>query len=193
MASVPTEAFASRTVVVLVADLEGFAKAFKTRTDAEMAALLDRYYGVAEDTIVDGGGRIVKFIGDALLAVFPESGAAPAVSAASALSRDIERLGREMGIPVRVGVSVHMGPAIEAEFGKGASRRRDVIGRTVNQTFLLGRGPGVRISEPVYRKLPSSERTPWSKNKPPAVYVLEGGGDVLGGSGHSATENAARW
>ena len=193
MASTPTEALASSAVVVLVADLDGYAKAFKTRTDAQMAAFLDRYYSVAEDTVHEAGGRIVKFIGDAVLAVFPESGAASAVSAAATLRQEVERTGQQMGIPVRLGASVHMGPAVEAELGKGSSRRRDVIGRTVNQTFLLGRGPGVRISEKVYRKLPSAERTPWTKNKPPAVYVLEEAGDVLGGLGKSATQNAARW
>ena len=193
MASSPTEAFASRTLVILVADLEGFAKAFKTRTDAHMASFLDRYYSVAEDTIREAGGRIVKFIGDAVLAAFPESDAARAVSGATSLRRDVERIGREMGIPVRLGVSVHMGPVVEAELGRGSSRRGDVIGRAVNQTFLLGRGGGIRISEPVYRKLPSDERTPWSKNKPPAVYVLDEAEHVLGGSGKSAPENAARW
>jgi class 3 adenylate cyclase len=158
-----------------------------------MADFLHGYYSVAEDAVGSSGGRIVKFIGDAVLAVFPDSAAAGAVSAAVSMRRDVERLGQQAGFPVRLGVSVHMGTAVETELGKGSSRRPDVIGRTVNQTFLLGRGPGIRISEPVYRKLPSGERTPWSKHKPPAVYVLEEGGDVLGGSGKSAAENAARW
>ncbi|MEQ1912009.1 MAG: adenylate/guanylate cyclase domain-containing protein [Vicinamibacterales bacterium] len=193
MASSSTEAFASTPVVVLVADLDGFAKLFKTRTDAEMASFLDQYYVVAEDLVDRAGGRIVKFIGDALLAVFPEAEAPAAVSAAAKLRREVEELGQRMGMRVRLGVSVHMGPAVETELGKGPSRRRDVIGRTVNQTFLLGRGAGIRISEPVYRTLPSAERTPWSKNKPPAVYVLDEAGEVLDGLGKSAPENTARW
>jgi class 3 adenylate cyclase len=182
MASPSTEAFASTPVVLLVADLDGFARLFKTRTDAEMAMFLDRYYSVAEDTIQEASGRIMKFIGDALLAVFPESEAAAAVAVAAKLRRAVEEVGLRMGMSVRIGVSVHLGPAVETELGKGPSRRRDVIGRTVNQTFLLGRGPGIRISEPVYRRLPSAERTPWGKNKAPAVYVLEDSGEVLGGS-----------
>jgi class 3 adenylate cyclase len=193
MATSLAEAFASSSLVILVADLEGYARAFKTRSDADMASFLDGYYVVAEDIVAASGGRIVKFIGDAVLAVFPDSAASEAVSAAVKLRRDVERLGQQSGIPVRLGVSVHMGSAVETELGKGSSRRRDVIGRTVNQTFLLGRGAGIRISEPVYRKLPSGERTPWSKHRPPAVYLLEEGGDVLGGAGKSAPENAVRW
>jgi class 3 adenylate cyclase len=193
MASSRAEAFASSSLVVLVADLEGYAKAFKTRSDAEMASFLDDYYSVAEDVIPAAGGRVMKFIGDAILAVFPVAEAARAVSAAVTMRREVERLGQEVGMPVRLGVSVHMGPAVETELGKGANRRPDVIGRTVNQTFLMGRGAGIRISEPIYRKLASGERSPWTKNKPPAVYVLEESGDILGGLGKSATENAARW
>ena len=193
MASPPAEAFASSTIVVLVADLDGYAKAFRIRTDVEMARFLDRYYRVAEDIIHEAGGQIVKFIGDSVLAAFPEHGGPQAVSAAVTLRSAVEQLGQQAGIPVRLGVNVHLGPAVDAELGQAPSRRRDIVGRTVNQAFLLGRGPGIRISEPVYRKLPSGERTPWSKNKPPAVYVLGEGGEVLTGLRKSATENAIRW
>jgi hypothetical protein len=47
------------------------------------------------------------------------------------------------------------------------------MGAGVIHVFRMGAGPGVRISEPVYRKLPSGERTPWRKNQPPATYTLE--------------------
>ncbi len=105
----------------------------------------------------------------------------------------MEQIGQDSRLPVRFGVNVPMGSAVNAEFGEGPSRRRDVVGRAVNQVFLLGRGRGIRLSEPVYRKLPSGERSPWIKNKPPAVYVLEDGGEVLTGLHTSAARNAARW
>jgi class 3 adenylate cyclase len=193
MTSSPTEAFTSRTIVLLVADLDGYARAFRSKSDPEMVHFLDRYYGIAEDTIRESGGWIVKFIGDAVLAAFDEQDAARAVSVAVALREQVEQLGWEAGIPVGLGVNLHMGSAVVADLGKGPSRRRDVIGRTVNQTFLLGRGRGIRLSEPVYRKLPSGERTPWTKNKPPAVYILGGSGEPPSGPGKSSTENAARW
>lgn len=126
MTALAPEDFVSHNVVILVADLAGFAMAFRSRSDQEMAALLDDYYGQAEDLIGNAGGKIVKFMGDSML----------------------------------------------AEFGHGSSRRRDVIGRTVNQTFMLGRGPGIRISERVFRTLPAAQRPPWYSNKPPAVYTL---------------------
>jgi hypothetical protein len=36
----------------------------------------------------------------------------------------------------------------------------------------MGGGAGIRISEPIYRKLPNERRGPWQKSKPPATYAL---------------------
>jgi class 3 adenylate cyclase len=193
MASSPSGEFSSSTLVIFVADLAGFAIAFRTRPDPEMAHFLDKYYSIAEDVIRGASGRIVKFMGDSVLAVFPHSDAPNAVAAAVALETAVRLVAHETGIPVTLGVNVHMGPAVEAELGRGPSRRSDVVGRAVNQAFLLGRGPGIRISEPVYRKLASGERSPWSKNKPPVVYVLGEGGQPYAGLGKTAAQNAARW
>jgi hypothetical protein len=37
----------------------------------------------------------------------------------------------------------------------------------------MGRGEGIRLSEPVYRKLESGVRSPWRRHKPPALYELQ--------------------
>ena len=191
--AVPPDDFPSGPLVILVADLAGYAVAFRTRSDAEMVHLLDRYYHAAEEVIAERGGRIIKFIGDSVLAVFAETDAPQAVVAAVMLESAVAAVSRRLGFSLSVGVNVHMGNVIEAELGSGESRRPDVFGRTVNQAFLLGRGPGIRISEPVYRKLPSTDRSPWSKNRPPAVYALGDDAGVYEGLRKTASENAQRW
>ena len=166
------QSFSSFPFVFLVADLSGYARAFRERTDEEMAAFLDGYYRLTESVISEGGGKVIKFMGDSVLARFPAEKAPEAVAAAVGLSDQVERFAADKGLPMSVGANLHLGTAVEAEFGQGSRRRLDIVGTAVNQTFLLGRGPGIRISEPVYRKLPSGERTPWEKNRPPAVYTL---------------------
>jgi hypothetical protein len=47
-----------------------------------------------------------------------------------------------------------------------------VLGAGVNHVFRMGSGPGIRVSEPVYRKLPSDERAPWTKRQAPATYTF---------------------
>ncbi len=101
--------------------------------------------------------------------------------------------GQGLGFKVRLGANIHFGEAVATEFGIGSNRRYDILGRAVNQTFLLGRGTGIRLNERVYRKLPSDERAPWDKRKPPALYVLKDSGEPYGAFGKSPAENAERW
>ena len=188
-----SQQFPSFPFVFLVADLSGYARSFRHRTDEEMAEFLGQYYGIAESVISDAYGKIIKFMGDSVLARFVPGKAAEAVAAAVTLTTRVEKLAAEAGLAVSLGANLHLGTAVEAELGQGSSRRLDVVGRAVNQTFLLGKGPGIRISEAVYRKLPSGERTPWEKNRPPAVYVLASGRQPYEGRGKTANENATRW
>lgn len=153
-----------RRLVILAGDLSGYTK-FVGRTEAvEVATWLDRHYQSVDDAIAGHGGRVVKFMGDGVLAVFPEEACASAVACARALLE----LG-DSAEGMRMGVSVHLAQVAEAELGP--ERRYDVVGMGVNATFLLGRGPGLRISEPVYRQLPNADRHAWRKHRPPTVYV----------------------
>src|SRR5262249_4681464 len=94
---------------------------------------------------------------------------------------------------LQLGANIHLATIVEGSFGAGQSRRSDIIGRGVNQTFLLGRGPGIRISEPVYRKLPNEARSAWNKHKPPAIYHLTPTSDVLRGLDKDPGTNTGRW
>ena len=83
-------------------------------------------------------------------------------------------LGGEFGLALDVGANVHLATIVEGTFGAGSSAAFDVIGAGVLHAFRMGAGPGVRISEPVYRKLPNDQRQGWRKHQPPATYLREG-------------------
>jgi class 3 adenylate cyclase len=114
---------------------------------------------------------VVKFMGDGVFAVFPAEAAVAAVDAASAL-RDAVTALRGNDWRIDLGANVHI--AIVAEGEVGPADRYDVFGSGVNHLFRMGGGPGIRISEPVYRQLPNEARGPWNKMKPPATYTLDG-------------------
>jgi class 3 adenylate cyclase len=160
--------------VMLVADLAGFARAVTPLTTMQLAALVDRFYCIAAEMVEGAGGRIVKFIGDGCLAIFDESDAARAVDCARNLVAPIRAFGREYGLDLDIGANVHSSLVVEGEFGVGASRRFDIIGAGVIHTFRMGAGPGIRISEPVYRKQPNELRSVWTKRQAPATYTLKG-------------------
>ena len=52
-------------------DLRGFTQASTSIEPGELVAWLNDYFGAIAKPIADGGGEILKFIGDAILAVFP--------------------------------------------------------------------------------------------------------------------------
>jgi len=189
----PTPNFRTVKKVILVDDLSGHARASLAHPDAEMASFLHEYYCACDRIITGNGGTVIKFIGDACLSTFPVTEAVAAIRSAVDIARFMFGLCLERGIDLKPGSNVHIAEFVEGEFGSGASRRPDILGRGVNQVFLLGRGPGIRLSEPVYRQLPSAERTPWQKFKPPAVYRIDGTQGVLEYGGKSPAENTARW
>ncbi len=156
-----------RTVAVV--DLTGYARLAQTRDDLAVARLLDDFYRLCHARIREAGGRVVKFLGDACLATFDPESTAAAVAGVVAIRRGV----RELEPGLDVGINVHLTGLVEGDFGPDEDRRHDVIGGGVNHTFLLGRGPGIRLSEPVYRKLPSDARGPWTKRAMPAIYVRE--------------------
>jgi adenylate cyclase len=158
---------------LLSADLAGFARACTSLDALSIAQFLDRWYRQAAPIITARGGRIVKWMGDGVLAVFPEAAVLAAVDAATALRAALGELRTETSWRVDLGANVHLAIVAEGEFGPDDDRRYDVFGSGVNHLFLMGGGPGIRISEPVYRQLPNEVRDAWNKQRPPATYSFD--------------------
>lgn len=163
-----------RKRVLMLADLTGYTRFCERFDDADAAHLMHRWYERCHAVVAGAGGRVVKFLGDGCLASFPPGACVDAVDACEDLARAARDLGEEYGVDMRIGVNLHMATVLCGRFGPPeVADREDVIGAGVNATFLLGRGAGVRLSEPVYRALPSDRRGPWKKHRPPARYHLE--------------------
>lgn len=158
---------------LLAADLAGFARACTHLGATDIARFLDRWYRQAAPLVVARGGRIVKFMGDGLLVVFPEAAVLAAVDAATALRVALAELRAETQWRVDLGANVHLAIVAEGMFGPDDDPRYDVFGSGVNHLFLMGGGPGIRISEPVFRQLPTEAREAWNKHRPPATYTFD--------------------
>jgi len=162
-----------RKRIIVVIDLAGFTKAFQTTADDKMVAFLHDYYGQCEKLLTPKGGDVIKFIGDACLAVFDPRYPKNAVEAVRELQSSTETLNKKHNLNLRVGANLHLAYAVDVAFSIGSDNRKDIIGRGVNEAFLLGRGPGIRISESFYRSLPASFRSIWSKQGPVVTYYLD--------------------
>jgi class 3 adenylate cyclase len=168
----PSTRFEERTLVILLADLAGFTRSIAGLDTPTVAAIVDDFYVAAARLVTEHGGRVVKYSGDSCLAVFESEAGRDAVSCALALRDAVPRIGEVAGITLDTGINVHRATVVAGMFGPQEDARFDLVGTGVIHTFRMGSGAGIRISEPVYRQLPSDERSPWQKHQPPATYTL---------------------
>jgi adenylate cyclase len=135
-----------REIVVLFADLRGFTSLAESRLPYDVVFVLNRYFRTSGEAVERAGGRVDKFIGDGVMALFGleddvQAAARAAVQAAREMAegvREIDRvLGRELSAPLRIGIGIHAGPAIVGEMGWGAATSITAIGDTVNAASRL--------------------------------------------------------
>ena len=167
-------AFRERKLVLLAADLAGYARATANFDALAVAAFLDDWCRQCAVAVRNHGGRVVKYMGDGCLAVYGGDDSVNAIDTAMELQRAVDDLRARHRLKVEVGANVHLATVAEGDLGPDDDRRYDVIGSGVNHVFLMGGGPGIRISEPVFRQLPNDRRAAWRKNRPPATYTSSG-------------------
>ncbi len=131
--------------VVWFSDLAGFTR-ISDATDSEaVLALLNTYAEAQVDAIESLGGHVLKFIGDGILAFFPDDDPAlacrRALEAAVATRNRIDALNEERvaaGLPVtRTHVALHTGELLYGNLG--SARRLDftVLGSAVNEAARI--------------------------------------------------------
>lgn len=151
--------------VVWFCDLRGFTALSNTVAREDLIAMLNDFFEVMVDAVEARDGEVLKFIGDAMLAVFSFSrrkGSARkaarraldgAVAARSRIAELNERRVAADLAPIDFGIVLHVG---DVEYGNiGAEGRLDftVIGPAVNlaarlQTLCAERGETIILSRP---------------------------------------------
>lgn len=135
--------------VIWFCDLAGFTPLTEEMPRDELISLLNRYFDALVAPVEREGGTILKFIGDAMLAIFPlgatESRDATVYQSALRAARDAaENIGRLNSVckaggetPLAFGIALHVGDVMYGNIG--AERRLDftVIGPAVNLTARL--------------------------------------------------------
>jgi len=135
-----------RTVAVMFVDLRGFTGLSENRLPYDVVFLLNRYFRSVGQAVEMAGGRVDKFIGDGMMALFglqsaPEVAARQALDAAQRVGQCLADLNAvmsaELTFPLRVGIGLHIGPAIVGELGHGPAKGLTAIGDTVNTASRL--------------------------------------------------------
>jgi adenylate cyclase len=138
-----------RTLVALwFADVAGYSE-HAAEDESSALRLVELLQTLSRETVTRYNGRVVKFLGDAVLAEFPS--AELAVFSAAELSRQFEERSARIGHGRRVRVGVHLGDVAVAPDG-------DLYGDTVNAAARIqeAAAPGqVVVSQDIRRQLRS--------------------------------------
>lgn len=137
-------------VTVLFSDIRNFTTISEALAPEEVVEMLNEYFERACQPVLDEGGSIDKFIGDAIMAEFgsplpAEDHALRAVRAGLAMVAEGERFRQWMtqrfpnrGLPeFAIGVGIHTGPAILGSIGSSLRSEFTAIGDTVNVASRL--------------------------------------------------------
>ncbi|MEO3435412.1 adenylate/guanylate cyclase domain-containing protein [Inquilinus sp. CAU 1745] len=130
-----------REIAILFADLRGFTKFSDTKLPYDIVFLLNRYFEAMGRAVENAQGRVDKFIGDGVMALFgvesgPAIGCRRALVAARTMAIELDRLNEALAAdlpsPLRMGIGIHVGPAIVGEMGYGHAKALTAVGDAVN-------------------------------------------------------------
>ena len=171
-------------------DICSFTTISENETPDMVVKLLNKYFDVMVKEIIEQGGYVDKFIGDAIMAVFRgDYHLDRAIDACLTVRKKIEELPNESGnifFAPRVSSGINSGEMISGNIGSGNLRRLDytVIGDAVNiaQRLQSAAGEGqIIISESSYEKVKESfncrkvgEVELKNKSNPMMIYEVMG-------------------
>jgi len=137
---------AEREIVVLFADIRGFTRIAEHKLPYDVVFVLNRYFAAMGAVVDRDGGHIDKFIGDGVMALFglttgPADGCRQALRAARDMMAEIVKLNQaladDLEAPLRIGVGIHVGPAIVGEMGYAQAMSMTAVGDSVNTASRL--------------------------------------------------------
>ncbi len=161
---------------VWFADIVGFTGLSSRDEDAALR-LAETFQAVTREAVAGLGGKVIKFLGDGGLAVFPSADAA--VRAGLTVQQDFQARTAAAGNAAGLRVGIHLGEVVTAPDG-------DVYGDGVNTAsrILHEAEPGqVVVSEDVWRQIRQrrgyrfgtvAERTLAGLDEPVKIRVVEG-------------------
>ncbi|MEB3213893.1 MAG: glutaminase [Leptolyngbyaceae bacterium] len=130
----------SKEMAVMFADIRSFTAISESMTPRETFDFVNTYLRHVSPEIRNHRGFVVKFMGDGMMAVFPE-GADDAIAAGVAVFNRLnsfnEKLEANGQVPIQVGMGIHAGHMMVGVVGERDRLQGDTLSDTVNLAARL--------------------------------------------------------
>jgi class 3 adenylate cyclase len=156
-----------REVTIMMSDIRGFTTLVEHLPPQQVVTLLNRYLGRMTEIILEFGGTIDEFLGDAVLAVFgaprrndddPDRAVRCALVMQEAMA-DINIANSADGLPeVEMAIALNTGSVVAGNIGSERRSKYGFVGHAMNVTSRIEdvAKPGeILISQTTYEKLES--------------------------------------
>jgi PAS domain S-box-containing protein len=178
-------------ITVLFADIRGFTSYSEKLPPEKLVSILNRYLAAMAEAVLEHGGTIDKFMGDAIMAWFNAPVPQPdhtlrAVKTALAIRSSVERLYQELPADSQLafGVGIHYGEAVLGLIGTEKRLEYTAISDSVNTAKRIQENSArnqILISQAVYERIqkqveakPHAEIAMKGKTQPVGVYEVSG-------------------
>jgi class 3 adenylate cyclase len=148
---------------VVFSDLSAFQRFARNQSEEQLFSVLTEYYELV-------GDKVVKFVGDATLLVFPADGFDDGVLALRELKERGDQFFAMRSEICRHTIKAHFGPVCCGAVGTRDDKRFDVFGLAVNTAALLP-STGLALTPQVFRRLAPETRRYFKKCTPPTIYI----------------------
>ena len=135
-----------KETVIMFCDLRGFTSLSDSRMPFDVVFILNKYFKLVTDAVEENKGRIDKFIGDGVMAIFDKDetisrNCKNALQGSAKITELLNELNDELSSedidPLRLGIGIHCGNAIIGKMGYGDASSDTAIGDTVNVASRL--------------------------------------------------------
>jgi class 3 adenylate cyclase len=139
-----------RAITIMFTDITGSTRMYETLGDAKAYNIVRDHFEIFFESIEKGGGKVIKTIGDAVMASFPSNEQA-IIAAADAMNNFREyNKSRQEEECIKVKIGIHRGTALLVNLNNSL----DYFGTTVNKAARIGnlaKNDEVAFSEEVYQ------------------------------------------
>lgn len=147
-------------ITVLFSDIRGFTSYSEKNPPELVISNLNKILQIQSEIVEKFEGDIDKFVGDELMAIFDDEFIA--VKCAYEIIKSVERINKEQGLGLHVGIGINSGEVIAGNIGSLNRLEYAVIGDTVNlgaRLCSIAKANMILISESVNEKIKDKVET----------------------------------